>query len=158
MIPNGTRVAHKSNKACGNGVVVEFSPYHNRYKVQWERPESMSNKSHSPCQLIILSEETMSNDGPIHPLHDISEIASFMRSTGKYFPQERRTGRSTIQALKYIAQAMENPFEEIVIKDHHGTYDSDRVLFRSIQGIVSDAGFKHFVFSLGNLTIKFGEK
>ena len=33
----------------------------------------------------------------------------------------RRTGRTTAQALKFIAKAIENPYKKVHIVDHHNT-------------------------------------
>lgn len=73
--------------------------------------------------------------------------------TGVY--QDRCTGKSTALALKYIADAIENPNKRIVVKDHYGTQEADRYLLRKAQEVVEMLDLKEIKFNTVNNTILF---
>lgn len=153
----GMRVRHKTNRACGIGRVYKWEASYDRYRVEWEYPERMSNQTHSEDQLIPIDGESAPRVtlGRMHPLHNADFIHDYMVNTGEYFPQERGTGRSTAQALGYIAEAVRNPFRKIVVVDHRGTAVANRELLHIIRRMVSSLRLEHFVFT--NETIQFGE-
>lgn len=71
---------------------------------------------------------------------------------------KRRSGRSTIIALRTIALAMENPGRALRIMDHAGTSKADQFLMAMIQDMVNAMGFEHFIFDRSRCTIKFGDE
>lgn len=89
-----------------------------------------------------------------HPLHD----EAFAKECIRVYKEmsERRTGRSTRQALKYIALAMEQVGCPIRIRDHHGTHLADTELFYTIQRMITKLEFKHFTLNHSQLTLTFG--
>jgi len=158
MIPIGSRVVHKSNEMCGTGLVSKYREEYDRYEVEWEHPFHMCNKTHSKGQLIVIGRGNPQMTTRIHPLHDINEMADWMRINNEYYPVERHTGRSTIQALRYIAEAMENPYKEIQISDHYKSSEANLMLLERIKDIVILAELDHFTFRPYNYSLTFGEK
>ncbi len=67
----------------------------------------------------------------------------------------RRTGRSTAQALRFLAYAMESPGSLVNVRDHHGTPESDRYLMQTIADMIEKLGLSHFEFGKRDRTLKF---
>jgi hypothetical protein len=92
----------------------------------------------------------------LHPLHSVNMVLDDIRRTGCYFDERRGTGRTTALALQYIAAAISNPFCSILIRDHHGSTQSDRMLVHVCRQMVHTLGLYEFHFTEG--TICFGER
>lgn len=60
---------------------------------------------------------------------------------------ERATGRSTVLALRAIADAIEKAGEKVDVRDHHGTATADEHLMHMVQGMVEKLGLRDFRFS-----------
>lgn len=98
----------------------------------------------------------MDNQGKLlNPLHDIQFVSNWVQATGRYFPQERRTGRTTVLALQYIAQAMQQPHEPVYVKDHYVSENANRCLIHTMQDMVDKLGLDFFVFSGARNTVTF---
>lgn len=82
----------------------------------------------------------------INPLHTLDMVMRHMLSTGEYFPQERCTGRSTALALEFVAKAIRNPHEWVVITDHHDSAPSNNLLASTCRDIIAALGLRHFQF------------
>ena len=67
----------------------------------------------------------------------------------------RRTGRSTAQALFYIATALNHPGIDIYIIDHADTYSAHRSLQKTIHSIVAKLDLQGFMFNFQEVTFKF---
>lgn len=91
-----------------------------------------------------------------HPLHDAAFIKQYNDAHREM--RLRHTGRSTRQALKYIALAMEQVGCPIRVRDHHGTYLADRELLNTIHQMIGKLGFKHFTLNSTQLTLTFGSR
>lgn len=76
-----------------------------------------------------------------HPLHSIA-TGAMLRCAGE---MERRTGRSTAMALRTIADAISNPREDIVIRDH---YEPDGLRVQTVERLQADR-IKRLVESMG---------
>lgn len=63
---------------------------------------------------------------------------------------ERRTGRSTAQALRLIADAISSPFVPIRIKDHAGTRAADKQLSIMIHDTIQALGLRHLSVRLSH--------
>lgn len=97
----------------------------------------------------------MKKPNKLHPLHTPELLFNHMVHDGTYFPEERRTGRTTVVALRYLATAMDNPHKWITLRDHHGTADADIHLRKLVEGMCDVLGLKHVVFRAPNY-IAFG--
>lgn len=93
----------------------------------------------------------------LHPLHTAECVADYVRSTGEYFDVTRRTGRSTMQALRLLASAIESPRLPVPITDHRGTLQADRALMSMMKDMVDVLGLREMYFNLGNMTVTFGK-
>jgi len=96
-------------------------------------------------------------DKRLNPLHTPEFIATHVRNHGTYFPEERGTGRSTAQALRGIAAAINQPYTAIDLKDHSGTAVGNRYLMEQAKAMVTTLELKHFVFNTARGTIQFGQ-
>lgn len=92
----------------------------------------------------------------LHPLHSVEYVCKYIESTGEYFQPERRTGRSTRQALNFIAEAMGAPGCDIRVHDHHGTHEACKHLMRMIEDMTTALQFEHFTFNYPQCTLRFG--
>lgn len=59
----------------------------------------------------------------------------------------RGVGRTTVLALEAIALSIKYPNAWHVVKDHHGTAHTDRMLLKVIQETVTRLGLKFFRYS-----------
>lgn len=91
----------------------------------------------------------------VHPLHTPEFICMCVADTG-WYPGSRYTGRSTAQALHYIAKAIEHPFESIAIVDHHGTRLADEHLVMQARSLAAKMGLQHLYFDKHKRTVTFG--
>jgi hypothetical protein len=82
----------------------------------------------------------------IHPLHNVDFIAAVMKDTGRYFPAERGTGRTTVLALQLIAQAIQRPHTWHSAVDHFGTLPANAHLLQVARSMVLELDLKHFHF------------
>lgn len=80
-----------------------------------------------------------------HPLHSADFIERYRDFAGEPL-QERRTGRSTALALKYIAEAIQNPRKPVQIKDHHDSALAHRRLFQVTREMVKRLDLQNMVF------------
>lgn len=64
----------------------------------------------------------------LNPLHTPEMIVKVISTTGEYFDHKRRSGRSTALALRYIADAIEQPYTPVLIEDHYDSVLADRAL------------------------------
>ena len=91
----------------------------------------------------------------LHPLHTPQYLYDYMRYTGEYYPLDRRTGRSTAQALQYLAHAICDPHTPVAIVDHYGTEKANKALAKSMQHMADLLGLKHMVFTVAPCTVTF---
>ncbi len=68
---------------------------------------------------------------------------------------DRQTGRSTIQALRYIALAMENPGTEMKIRDHYQTTEANRRLCDRVRRMVNQMCLRDFTFTQDTIRCDF---
>lgn len=95
-------------------------------------------------------------DMPMHPLHTRKWIEAFLEhgyQIGEL--RSRRTGRSTVQALTYIAKAISNPGKHIEVSDHFGTPDATHHLTMMMRQMVDVLGLQHIHFDRGAQSIIF---
>ena len=90
----------------------------------------------------------------LHPLHTPEMVAQCAIVNGEYFDTTRCTGRSTVQALNYIAQAIAHPRKTIFVVDHHGSSLATRELTYKIKQMVERLELQHFTIVDG--AIRFG--
>lgn len=69
-------------------------------------------------------------------------MAQYVLSSGEY-PGDRMTGRSTAQALRFIANAIDNPNVPQKIEDHYGNRLADVGLGGTVCGMIEKLGLKH---------------
>lgn len=84
----------------------------------------------------------------LHPLHKhifTEKEYEFVLKYGENI-NSRRTGKSTIAALRLIAQCLHNPGVFYRIQDHHGTDKSHQNLKNLIKEIVTRLELKGFEF------------
>ena len=93
---------------------------------------------------------------PLHPLHTRKWIESFL-DHGYQIDEirSRRTGRSTVQALTYITEAISNPGKRIEVSDHFGTPDATDHLLMMMRVMVSSLRLEHIYFNRGERSIIF---
>lgn len=60
---------------------------------------------------------------------------------------DRQTGKSLGLAFEIIGRALKNPNQVIPVKDHHGTRESDRMLFRKVVDLVQSLNLELFQFN-----------
>ena len=70
----------------------------------------------------------------------------FELTSGHKFPEERRSGRSTVLALKFITKALSYPGLWIEIVDHYPGKRADQTLLHMVQHRVKQLGLKYVVF------------
>lgn len=87
-----------------------------------------------------------------HPLHD----EKFLAMVGNK-DTDRRTGRSTALAFRYISEAIANPGKPIRIFDHHGTNEADKMLAQMIGEIIEKTGLEYLRIKQFPLTLKFAK-
>lgn len=68
---------------------------------------------------------------------------------------DRQTGRSTIQALRYIALAIESPGVDIRVRDHYDHMVCHRQLCDRIREMVSQMGLRDFTFTQDTIRCDF---
>lgn len=85
----------------------------------------------------------------LHPLHSPAFVSRHVLCHGEY-PGVRCTGRSTAQALRLLAEAIQQPGVTIKITDHFPTVSADRELMHTMQGMVDRLGLEHMVFKADN--------
>ncbi len=68
---------------------------------------------------------------------------------------ERHTGRSTIQALRCIALAIENPGTKIKVSDHYGTINANKLLCDQVREMVSQMCLRDFTFTQDTVSCDF---
>jgi len=78
----------------------------------------------------------------LHPLHTVEFIAEQLRCNGS-FDTERCTGRTTAQALKALAHAIESPGVEIPLRDHHDSTGAHANLRDAVRRIADALGLEH---------------
>jgi len=88
----------------------------------------------------------------LHPLHTIEWLTDSIKGTGTYPDPTRRTGRSTAQALRLLAKAIETPHVKVYIKDHHGSEPAHRNLRYMMQGMAEKLGLEHMQFTQDTVT------
>jgi hypothetical protein len=86
-----------------------------------------------------------------HPLHD-SEFLAMIRDKNS----DRRTGRSTALAFRYISDAILHPGKPIRISDHHGTHEASKMLAKMIMQIIEQTGLQYLNINKATLTLTFG--
>lgn len=76
--------------------------------------------------------------------------------TGVVIPDAQRgTGRTTAIALKLLAAAIENPGRFILVEDHHGTPEANKMLLAKMENMAFDLGLKHLEFNKSSPTVVF---
>lgn len=85
-----------------------------------------------------------------------AEMQAFTLATGMDIKLlDRRTGKSTALALRYIADAIENPSKPIKIIDHTDIHTANVLLFNNIVTMLNDLNLQYIEFNNKNLTITF---
>jgi hypothetical protein len=96
-----------------------------------------------------------------HPLHVILENLTADPTVRAAIANDPRrcTGRSFIQAMKYVAQALSLPRKRIFVQDHYGTEEADKALVHAMQRIVVRLELEGIKFgkTIGGHYIVFGE-
>lgn len=67
--------------------------------------------------------------------------------------EDRARGKTTSQAFDAIARAMSLPDSKIYLRDHHGTADSDKMLFELTYRLIDHLGLQGFKCNKTNRTI-----
>lgn len=76
----------------------------------------------------------------LHPLHEPEALLQGMLASREYPDMVRGTGRSTALALKYIAEAIETPYQPVRLRDHqHEHSDTYRCRAWFAEYVVSTA-------------------
>lgn len=86
---------------------------------------------------------------------EVQEVC--LRTTGKPFPKDRCTGRTTLQAMQTIVTAMSNPCVPYTIPYDHYTrteYGRSQMLY-VMQDIVRKLDFVGFTFNKTHLTVTY---
>ena len=95
-------------------------------------------------------------DMPLHPLHTRKWVESFLEQGYQLsVVRSRRTGKSTVQALTYIAKAISNPGKHIEVSDHFGTPEATRNLLWVMCSMVDVLGLQHIHFDKAAQSIIF---
>lgn len=98
----------------------------------------------------------------LHPLHSPAWVAEYVTQHAQY-PGDRCTGRSTAQALRAIADAIDMPHCQVNLIDHSNVRGGFENLNHITQEIVKTLQLNHFHFSRGThphgsvLSITFGD-
>ena len=92
---------------------------------------------------------------PINPLHSTEFLIAQMLNTGCYPEVERCTGRTTVLALRIIADAISNPHVEQTVRDHHPTTFSHQSLVKKVHDMTQALGLQHFKCNPSRLTVTF---
>ena len=135
---------------CGSVCKVYGPP------IRWTCRECRNNEAAACCPKVRPCGAKEAWPERLHPLHDPSWIDRVVRATGRYFDPARRTGRSTVQALRYIATAMNHPYVWFDVRDHSGVRAADEALLRRIMEMVELLGFEHFQFDARTVALRFG--
>lgn len=69
----------------------------------------------------------------------------------------RRTGRSTVRALRLLAEAIDNPGTILQVSDHHETVKADAELTTLCRQITEVLNLSDFTFTRTTLVCKFAE-
>jgi hypothetical protein len=83
------------------------------------------------------------------------QMAEYKALSGRDFPKNRRTGRSTAIGLSRIADAIENPGKDILIRDHLGTPQADKYLMRMILDMISKLDLRGFHYKKAENMLSF---
>lgn len=59
---------------------------------------------------------------------------------------DRRTGRSTMNALQCLVECYKRPNQWVEIRDHYATLEAHKYLSHSLQDLVKRLGFEGFEF------------
>lgn len=111
--------------------------------------------AHEALQQFKVKEEAKAK--PIHPLHSIDFLADMMRNTGCYPDVERCTGRTTILALKFLTEALSNPYKPVEVRDHYPTRASHSRLTYEIACMAHRLGLQHIYANEQACTVTFGK-
>lgn len=93
----------------------------------------------------------------LNPLHKAKFLDQHVRNTGTYFPEARRTGRTTALALGYISQAIRKPHQWIDVRDHEDTRCQHESLTRLCTEMIWKLGLEHFIAQGSRCRIAFGQ-
>lgn len=86
-------------------------------------------------------------DMPLHPLHTRKWLMAMLeQGEDVVVIRSRRTGKSTVQALTYIAKAISNPGKRIEVSDHFGTPEATRHLTMMMRSMIDVLGLQHLHF------------
>lgn len=95
----------------------------------------------------------------INPLHQDTQRTGDVL-TILMLSDNRGTGRTTAIALRAIADAIDNPYKPVKLKDHHPTKSADAMLAQATELIVWRLGLRHmqvmYSQNLKEFTLKFG--
>lgn len=95
-------------------------------------------------------------DMPLHPLHTRKWLMAMLeQGEDVMLIRSRRTGKSTVQALTYIAKAISNPGKHIEVSDHFGTPEATRHLMMVTRNMVHALGLQHIHFDIVSRSIIF---
>lgn len=94
----------------------------------------------------------------LNPLWTDTMVADAIRTNGfqggMHMIQTRRQGKSTAIAFSAIANAMHDPRNPVVIRDHFGSDEARKMLLETVYGIIRRTGLVKF-YKHGNM-ISFG--
>lgn len=93
----------------------------------------------------------------LHPLHSVEFLTDMMRHTGRYPDIDRCTGRTTILALKFLTEALANPYKPVEVRDHYPTRASHERLTYEIDCMAKRLGLKHVYANVQACTVTFGK-
>ena len=95
-------------------------------------------------------------DMPLHPLHTRKWLEAMLeQGEDVMLIRSRRSGKSTVQALGYIAKAISNPGKHIEVSDHFGTPEATHHLLMMMRGMVETLGLEHIHLDRGTQSIIF---
>ena len=95
-------------------------------------------------------------DMPLHPLHTRKWLMAMLEQGEDVMViRSRRTGKSTVQALTYIAKAISNPGKPIQLCDHFGTLPATDHLLYMMRDMVDALGLQHIHFDRSARSIIF---
>ena len=91
-----------------------------------------------------------------HPLMSDAEVAAHLaQGMPLYEIMGRRTGKSTVQALRGLAWVIGHPGRVLRISDHHGTEMANRHLLDMMHRTANDLGLRNLVFNQADQTVVF---
>lgn len=90
----------------------------------------------------------------LHPLHSADRHVQVMLEKGvigyhSWLEAKRATGRTTAQALRAIADAIDKPFVSVDLVDHSGLRAGHENLAATARALIKDLGLLHLTLNRG---------